>query len=83
MKTWQLQDAKARFSEVIKKAAKEGPQAITVHGRSTAVVLSRAEYEKLRQSRGSLVEFMRQSPLFGVDLRLVRRQSMTRDTDIG
>lgn len=82
MKTWQLQEAKARFSEVIKKAAKEGPQAITVHGESTAVVLSRAEYERLKQQKVSLVEFMRKSPLHGVDLKLVRKQSLTRKTDV-
>jgi prevent-host-death family protein len=82
MKTWQLQEAKARFSEVIKKAAKEGPQAITVHGESTAVVLSRAEYERLKQQKVSLVEFMRKSPLHGVGLKLVRKQSLTRKTDV-
>jgi antitoxin Phd len=42
---WQLQEAKARFSEVIKKAQSEGPQHITVRGTSTAVVLSDAEYD--------------------------------------
>jgi antitoxin (DNA-binding transcriptional repressor) of toxin-antitoxin stability system len=38
MGKWQLQEAKARLSEVIKRAAKEGPQKITVHGASAAVV---------------------------------------------
>jgi prevent-host-death family protein len=38
MRTWQLQDAKARLSEVVKRAEKEGPQGITVHGHSTAKV---------------------------------------------
>jgi antitoxin Phd len=44
MTRWQLQEAKARLSEVIKKAAKEGPQSITVHGQPTAIVLSNEEY---------------------------------------
>ena len=48
MGTWQLQEAKARLSEVIKKADKEGPQSITVHGYPTAVVISRKEYEQLK-----------------------------------
>jgi len=82
MKTWQVQEAKARFSEVIKKAAKEGPQTITVHGESTAVVLSKMDYERLKQRRGSFVEFMRKSPLCGVELKLIRKQSLTRETDI-
>ena len=39
MGDWQLQEAKARLSEVIKKAAKEGPQKITVRGERMAVVI--------------------------------------------
>ena len=50
MNTWQLQEAKARLSEVIKKAAKEGPQSITVHGESTAVIISQEEYEPAQAS---------------------------------
>jgi prevent-host-death family protein len=82
MGTWQLQEAKARLSEVIKKAAKEGPQSITVHGEPTAVVLSNEEYERLRHPRGSFVEFMRRSPLYGLDLDLARRQTLTREADV-
>jgi prevent-host-death family protein len=62
---WQLQDAKARFSEVIKKAEAEGPQHITVRGAPAAVVLSEAEYARLVGTGESLVEFMRRSPLSG------------------
>jgi prevent-host-death family protein len=82
MGTWQLQEAKARLSEVIKKAAKEGPQSITVHGEPTAVLLSSEEYERLKHPRGSFVEFMRRSPLYGLDLDLERHQTLTRETDI-
>lgn len=82
MGTWQLQAAKARLSEVIKKAAKEGPQSITVHGEPTAVVLSNEEYERLRHPRGSFVEFMRLSPLYGLDLDLERHQTLTREADV-
>jgi len=80
-KTWQLQEAKARLSEVIKKATKEGPQTITMRGEPTAVIISREEYEQLRHPRESLVDFMRKSPLYGVDLDLKREQTMTRETD--
>ena len=81
MNTWQLQEAKARLSEVIKKANKEGPQSITVHGQPSAVVLSSGEYERLKRPKGSLVEFMRRSPLFGVDLKLRREQTRTREAE--
>jgi antitoxin Phd len=75
MQTWQLQDAKARFSEVVKRAVKEGPQEITVHGESTAVVLSRTEYDKLKKPakrKQSFAAFMRASPLYGLDIDLTR-----------
>jgi len=52
MRTWQLQEAKARLSEVIKQASKEGPQTITMRGETTAVVISKDEYERLKQPRG-------------------------------
>ena len=49
MATWQVQQAKARFSEVLDDAKTKGPQIITRHGSETAVVLSIAEYESLKQ----------------------------------
>lgn len=82
MKTWQLQEAKARLSEVIKQASTEGPQTITMRGEPTAVVISKDEYERLKRPRGSFVEFMRRSPLYGVDLDLMREQTLTRESDI-
>jgi len=82
MGAWQLQEAKARLSEVIKKAAKEGPQSITVRGQPAAVVISSEEYQKLKRPRGSFVEFMRRSPLYGVELDLKREQTRTRKADI-
>jgi prevent-host-death family protein len=82
MNTWQLQEAKARLSEVIKKAKQEGPQSITVHGLATAVVISSKEYERLKHPRGTFVEFMRRSPLYGIDLDLKREQTLTREENI-
>ncbi|MEK6699602.1 MAG: type II toxin-antitoxin system Phd/YefM family antitoxin [Nitrospirota bacterium] len=82
MKSWQLQAAKARFSEVIKKAAKEGPQSITVHGEPSAVVISSEEYERLKHPRESFVKFMRRSPLYGVELNLEREQTLTREAHV-
>ena len=77
---WQLQEAKARLSEVIKKAQAEGPQHITVRGASTAVVLSEAEYQKLIGGRESLAEFMRRSPLYGQDdIDFPRDESLARE----
>jgi prevent-host-death family protein len=82
MKTWQLQEAKARLSELIKQASTEGPQTITMRGEPTAVVISKTEYERLKYPRESFVNFMRKSPLYGVELDLKREQTPVRDTKI-
>ena len=65
MQTWQMQATKARFSELVKHAAQEGPQDITLHGKSVAVVLSRELFDRLSGGEQSLVDFMRASPLAG------------------
>lgn len=78
MSRWQLQDAKARFSQLVKSARQEGPQEITVHGKPTAVLLSAEDYLRLTEPALSFAEFMRRSPLVGVDLKLERPRSMTR-----
>ncbi len=81
-RTWQMQEAKARLSEVIKCAATVGPQTITVHRRSVAVVLSQAAFERLSGTQ-SLAEFMRRSPLHGLEaLELTRDRSLTRETGL-
>jgi prevent-host-death family protein len=77
MKRWQLQEAKARLSELV-RSAQDAPQEITVHGEVTAVVVSHADFERLRGRSGSFVEFMRRSPLAGARLRLERNRSTAR-----
>lgn len=74
--TWQIQDAKNKLSEVIARALKQGPQLITKHGEKTVVVISYAEYEKLRKSQGKISDFFQTSPLAGIDL--TRDQSQPR-----
>ncbi|MCC7413400.1 MAG: type II toxin-antitoxin system Phd/YefM family antitoxin, partial [Gammaproteobacteria bacterium] len=54
MDTWQLQEAKARSSELVKRAANQGPQEITLRGRPVAVVLSREDFERLTGNARSL-----------------------------
>jgi antitoxin Phd len=82
MGTWQIQEAKARLSEVVKKAEKEGPQKITVHGESAAVVISSKEYQRFKHPKGSFVRFMQNSPLYGLELELQREQTLTRKTEV-
>jgi prevent-host-death family protein len=76
---WQLQEAKARLSEVVKSAQRNGPQRITVHGKPAAVLLSRADYDRLAGGKPSFVEFIRRSPLKGANVKPARARSRTRD----
>jgi prevent-host-death family protein len=79
MQTWQMQEAKARMSEMVKRAQTQ-PQDITVHGKSVAVVVSREAFDRLSQTQDSLVDFMRRSPLYGVDdLEFERDPSLPRE----
>lgn len=82
MKSWQLQEAKGRLSELVREAQKGGPQAITVRGVTEAVVLSKSAYDRLRKAKPSFLEFMRASPFVGVKLELERDKSLTRDVDL-
>jgi prevent-host-death family protein len=79
---WQLQDAKNRLSELVRKAREEGPQVITLRGRDAVVVVSAREFGKLSRPRGSLVDFFRKSPLAGVKLDLDRSRDTGRPIDL-
>ena len=83
MKTaWALQDAKNRFSEVVEEALHKGPQWITRRGQEAVVVVSAPEYRKMTQKRRSVVQFFRESPLFGQELDLRRSKETARKVDL-
>jgi antitoxin Phd len=84
MAQWQLQDAKARFSELVRAARERGPQTVTVRGENAVVVLSERQYRSLqtRAKQPTLVELMRSSPLVGVALDVERDRSPTRPDPI-
>lgn len=82
MSRWQVQEAKARFSELLRLAAKDGPQSITIRGQTAAVVLSQAEYEKLKGRKPSLVKLLRASPLAGIAIDISRDRSLPRDIEL-
>ena len=54
--TWQLQDAKARFSELVKRAREQGPQHVRVRGEPAVVVVSEEEFARLTSPRPSIVD---------------------------
>ncbi len=59
---WQLQEAKQRFSELVRRAVVEGPQVVTKHGEETAVVVSIEEYRRLARDRPDFREFLLSAP---------------------
>jgi antitoxin Phd len=81
-RSWQLQTAKARFSEVFSLARTEGPQLITRRGNEGVIMMPVEQFDRLlvrsRQPE-SLVQFFRESPLVGVDLDLERDKDPGRD----
>jgi len=70
--TWTVAEAKAKFSELLDKANSEGPQKITKHGRTTAVVVAAEEWERKADRKGNLAEFLASSPLRGWGLKVRR-----------
>lgn len=74
-RTWQLQEAKNKFSEVVEEALREGPQVVTKRGVETVVILSHSEYVRLTAPQQKLSAFFRESPLAEVELDLRRDTS--------
>lgn len=81
---WALQDAKARFSELARKAERDGPQRVTVRGRPALVVMSAADYDALtrRKKRKPLAELLKKSPVAGLELDLSRSRDTGRTVDL-
>ena len=79
---WKLEDAKARFSEVVRRAQSEGPQRVSVRGRDAVVVMSIAEYERLAPARPkpALLSFLEGLRLDGLELE--REPDQGRDVDL-
>lgn len=67
---WRLQDAKARFSELVRRAHSDGPQLVTLHGRDAVVVVDANEFSRLKGARTgeSLIEALQASPHRRIDI---------------
>jgi antitoxin Phd len=85
LNAWQLQTAKAKFSEVFRLARTVGPQRITRQGKEGVVMISDEQYKlltvKSRQPK-SIVRFFRESPLVGLELDLERDKDTGRDIEL-
>jgi antitoxin Phd len=85
VRRWQLQTAKAQFSEVFRRARSEGPQYVTRQGKEAVVIVPAEEFERLtaraRQPR-SLARFFAESPLAKAGLSLDRKPDFGRKVDL-
>ncbi|MGE0797862.1 MAG: type II toxin-antitoxin system Phd/YefM family antitoxin [Lautropia sp.] len=81
---WLLQDAKARFSELVRRVRSEGPQHVTVHGRDEVVVIAVEEFRRLRgeASGQQLVDIFQSSPHRDVDIAPPRVAMPVRDVNL-
>jgi prevent-host-death family protein len=77
---WQLQEAKQRFSELIRSAQTDGPQFVTKHGQEVAVLINIDEYRRLRGGTRDLKEYLLSGPRFD-DLEITRSAERARVVD--
>lgn len=80
--TWQLQEAKNKFSQLVEKAMHHSPQVVTKHGEQAVVVLSIEDYKKMTASDGDLLSFFEHSPLKGINLDISRSKKLPRQTEL-
>ena len=81
---WVLQDAKARFSELVRKVRSEGPQHVTVHGRDEVVVISAEEFRRLKGEKTgrALIQALQASPHREVEIALERNVMPVRNVEL-
>ena len=77
---WQLQQAKARVSELVQKTIDDGPQTVTRHGKPTVVVLSAEQFDLMKERQISLKDLLAMVSLEGVDLE--RNKDFPREIDL-
>jgi len=81
---WPLQDAKARFSELVRLAHSSGPQHVTLHGRDAVVIVDAAEFQRMTAQRTGqqLIDALQASPHREVDLDVARSPMPVRDVSL-
>ena len=77
---WQLQEAKAKFSELVQKAIDEGPQTVTRHGKPAVVVLAAEQFDLMEKRQISLKDLLQSTPWH--ELEIERDKSYPRDIDL-
>jgi prevent-host-death family protein len=81
-KKWQLQEAKARFSELVSEVEHGDYQIITKNGHEVAVIISKEDFENLQKPKNTLLAFFSEAPYPEVDLDLERKDDLGREIDL-
>jgi antitoxin Phd len=80
---WQVQEAKSKLSALLTEAQRAGPQSITRHGKTVAVVLSVADYERLAvRSKASLLELLSAPALRDLHIEKRDRDDVGREVEL-
>lgn len=79
---WQIQEAKAKFSQLVQEANARGHQIITKQGEPIAVIISKAEYDKITHPKNSLLSFFKEAPFPEFDLDIQRSKELPRELDL-
>ncbi|HEB63652.1 MAG TPA: type II toxin-antitoxin system Phd/YefM family antitoxin [Gammaproteobacteria bacterium] len=80
--TWQLQEAKSKFSKLVEDAMHKEPQIVTKYGDKAVVVLSFEEYTRITKPKKDLVKFLRESPLTEVAVEITRSKDIPREISL-
>jgi antitoxin Phd len=72
---WQIQEAKARFSEMVERTLREGPQTVTRHGKPVVVLVTADEYKRLRAGGKTFKALLASAPLEGIEIRRSREKA--------
>ena len=79
---WQLQEAKQRFSELVRRALEEGPQVVTRRGEEVVVIVGAEEFDRLSRTEEDFKDFLLCAP--DLDALEIRRDwSTSREVELG
>ncbi|HZR00268.1 MAG TPA: type II toxin-antitoxin system Phd/YefM family antitoxin [Chloroflexota bacterium] len=78
---WQVQEAKQRFSELVRRALDEGPQVVSRRGEDVVVVLAKSEFDRLKATKPGFKQFLLEGPDLSV-LDLTRSDELPRDVEL-
>lgn len=80
--TWQIQEAKAKFSQVVEETTKKGHQVITKNGVPVVVMLSKEEFDKINKPKTTLINFFKAAPCQDVDWDIQRSKDLPREFEL-